>query len=135
VTLERRATFARVADVLLPATDGLPAPSSLEVEQRLLDRALVTRPDLAAELDGVLDALDGADLASALPRLHDEQPARFAVLALFVTGAYYLSPKVRRAIGYPGQKADPALVDEADWFLRDGILEDVVARGPIWRPA
>ncbi len=135
MTPEQRASFARVAAVLLPATDGLPGPADVAVEQRLLDRALVTRPDLEPELGRILDELAGAELPAATRRLHDEEPARFAVLALFVTGAYYLSPKVRRAIGYSGQKPEPALEDEADWFLRDGLLDPVVARGPIWRQA
>ena len=51
------------------------------------------------------------------------------------TGAYYLHPRVRRLIGYPGQKPDPAADDESDYWLRDGLLDPVIDRGPIWRQA
>jgi hypothetical protein len=128
-----RWTFARFADVLLPATDDLPAPSAVEVEGRWLDRALAARPDLTEPLIAILARADGRDPAAEARRLRTEEPEAFATLTLLVTGAYYLSPKVRRRIGYPGQKADPATDDEADYWLRDGLLDPVVARGPRWR--
>jgi len=39
-------------------------------------------------------------------------------------------------LGLPGNapKPKPALPDEADYYFRDGILEPVKARGPIYRP-
>ena len=45
------------------------------------------------------------------------------------------SPKVRRLIGYPGQRAVEVFPDQAEHDLRDGILDPVIARGPIWRRA
>ena len=62
--------------------------------------------------------------------LHDDDPAAFAALALLAPGAYYLHPRVRRLIGYPGQKPEPAPDDESDYWLRDGLLDPVIARGP-----
>ena len=128
-----RATFGALADVLLPAVDDLPAPTSIDVHGRWLDRALDARPDLAEPLRAILAAATGADAAAEARRLRADDPDAFAVLSLLVTGAYYLSPTVRRRIGYPGQKPDPAPDDEADYWLRDGILEPVAARGPRWR--
>lgn len=128
-----RRTFAGLADVLLPAVDDLPAPSASDVGGRWLDRALAARPDLAEPLTAILAAAIDRDPAAEARRLHDEEPEAFATLAFVVTGSYYLSPKVRKRIGYPGQKADPADDDEADYWLRDGILEPVIARGPRWR--
>ena len=119
--------------MLLPAVDGLPTPTSIDVHGRWLNRALEARPDLAAPLAALLAGAAGVDPAAEAERLHADDPAAFAVLALLVTGAYYLSPTVRRRIGYPGQKSDPAPDDEADYWLRDGILEPVAARGPRWR--
>jgi hypothetical protein len=129
VTPEQRAAFARLADELLPATGALPAPSTLGIELKWLDRALATRPDLAADLE---QALTSGATARAL---HADDPPAFAALALMATGAYYLHPRVRRLIGYPGQKPDPAADDESDYWLRDGLLDPVIDRGPIWRPA
>ena len=61
--------------------------------------------------------------------------AGFRLLLSVVTAAYYLSPKVRRRLGYPGQRAHEVFPDQAEHDLRDGILDPVVARGPIWRAA
>ncbi len=127
-----RATFGALADLMLPAVDDLPAPTSIDVQGRWLDRALEARPDLAEPLQAMLAAAAG-DPAAEARRLHADDPEAFAVLSLLVTGAYYLSPTVRRRIGYPGQKPDPAADDEADYWLRDGILEPVAVRGPRWR--
>ncbi len=122
-----REAFARLADELLPATGDLPAPSSVGVSERWLDRALAARPDLAAPLERALAAgVSASELA-------DADPEAFAALALLVPGAYYLHPRVRRLIGYPGQRPDPAADDESDHWLRDGLLDPVVARGEIWR--
>ena len=129
MTAEDRAAFARLADELLPATGDLPAPSSLGVEAKWLDRALATRPDLEADLARALAS------GSTARELHDADPAAFFALGLMATGAYYLHPRVRRLIGYPGQKPDPAADDESDYWLRDGLLDAVIERGPIWRQA
>ena len=129
MTPAQRAAFARLADELLPATGDLPAPSSLGIEQRWLDRAAATRPDLADALGRALDS------GRTARELHDDDPAAFAALALLAPGAYYLHPRVRRLIGYPGQKPEPAPDDESDYWLRDGLLDPVIARGRIWRDA
>ena len=50
-----RATFAALADVLIPAAGSMPAPSAIGIEGRWLDRALGARPDLGAALGQVLD--------------------------------------------------------------------------------
>ena len=135
MTAAQRVAFAALADVLLPAVDGLPSPSAVGVGGRWLDLALAARADLTATLAAVLDAAQDRDPAAEARRLHEQEPAAFAVLGLLASGAYYMHPRVRKAIGYPGQRADPAADDEADWFLRDGLLDPVVARGPIWREA
>lgn len=47
-------------------------------------------------------------------------------------GAYLI--RVWRRLGYPGRKPTPVLDDEADFYLDGGLLEPVIARGPIYRP-
>ena len=66
MTPDDRAAFARLADELLPATGDLPAPSTLGVEAKWLDRALATRPDLEADLLRALGS--GAERARAARR-------------------------------------------------------------------
>jgi choline dehydrogenase-like flavoprotein len=46
-----------------------------------------------------------------------------------------MNQKVRRRIGYPGQGKRPPYPDEADYDLRDGLLDPVIERGPIHKRA
>ncbi len=131
---EQRSTLAGLADVLVPAADGMPAASEVKVHERWIDKALGARPDLEAGLLAMLDVAADREPAAELERLRTEEPAGFETLALLVTGAYYMHPRVRKLIGYPGQGPNPAYPDEAEWYLRDGLLDPVVARGPIYRP-
>ncbi len=74
------------------------------------------------------------DPETRLAQLRGDDPAALETLVLLVTGAYYMHPKVRKLIGYPGQKATPEYPDEAEYYLSDGLLDPVLARGPIYRP-
>lgn len=129
-----RSTLAGLADVLVPAVDGMPAASEAGVTGKWLDRVLGVRPDLEPLLARVLAGAEGAEPAGEIRRLEREDPAALELLALVVVSAYYLNPKVRRLIGYPGQKATPPFPDESDYYLRDGLLDPVLERGPIYRP-
>lgn len=129
-----RSTLAALADVLVPAYDGLPAASETDALGKWLDRVLQARPDLEPELVRVLAGAEGREPEAELRRLESEDRAGFETLALAVASSYYLSPRVRRAIGYPGQKASPPFPDESDYYLRDGLLDPVLERGSIYRP-
>ncbi len=131
---ESRATLAALADVLVPEAEGMPAASQVDVQGKWVDRVLKVRPDLAAELARVLGTARGREPVAEVERLQHEDAGGFAVLALAVTGAYYLHPRIRKLIGYPGQKKNPPYPDEADYYLRDGLVDPVTARGPIYRP-
>jgi choline dehydrogenase-like flavoprotein len=124
-----RTVFAALADVLIPAAEGMPAASEAGVHEKWLDRALAARPDLRATFERVLIHLGDDDAAEA-ERLRTEDPEGFAALATLAAGAYYMNLKVRKRIGYPGQKRNPPFPDEADYYLDGGLLEPVLRRGP-----
>lgn len=124
----RRETFRGLADALVPESGDLPAAGAVGVSERWLDRAIGARPDLAARLASVLDEAAGSDPAVVLEELERSDPEGLHALTTIVTGAYYLSPKVRKRIGYPGQVANPPFPDEADYYLEDDILAPVLAR-------
>jgi hypothetical protein len=44
-------------------------------------------------------------------------------------------PAVRERIGYPGQGGARARLEEAAEQISDGILDPVLARGPVYTPA
>jgi hypothetical protein len=132
VSPEERATFAALADVLVPEAAGMPAASAVGVHERRLDAVLAARHDLAEPLRSLLADVAGQDAEAEIARLRADDTERFRLLLSLVTAAYYSSPKVRRLIGYPGQRAHEVYPDQAEHDLRDGILDPVVARGPIW---
>ena len=131
LTPEQRATFWALADVLIPATDAMPAASEAGSAEKWLDRALAARPDLVEPLAAALDAAAGKDPAAEARRLHADDPDGFSALAQIASGGYYMNLKVRKRVGYPGQGKRPPFSDEAEYDLRDGLLDPVYARGPI----
>ena len=133
MTEAERATLAAVADVLIPAALGMPAASEAGVPSRGIDRVLAARPDLGPTLAELLARIDPVEAAEDVRRLRASDPDAFRIVLDIVTAAYYLSPKVRRRLGYPGQRPHEVFPDQAEHDLRDGILEPVLARGPIWR--
>ncbi len=130
-----RATFAALADVLIPEAAGMPAASQVDVQGKWLDRVLQARPDILEPLTRILTQAGDQEPSDHVRRLQQEDPVGFGALALAASGGYYMNPKIRKLIGYPGQKANPPYPDEAEYYLRDGLLDPVIARGPIYRPA
>jgi hypothetical protein len=130
----RRSILAAVADVLIPNGDGMPSASEAGVAGRWLDEVLGLRPDFGAPLAVVLDRLKGAEPASAVEQLRSADPAGFGVLAEVVAGGYFLNPKVRAAIGYPGQQPVPIVPEQPPDYEQDGLIASVIGRGRIYRP-
>jgi hypothetical protein len=123
-----------LADVILPADDQMPAASEADADGAWLDRVLSVRADLGSTLTRVLEASTGRDPVAEVRRLRTEDPEGFLALATAVAGAYYLNPRIRALHGYPGQMPSLPEPGESNHDLRDGLLEPVVARGPIYRP-
>lgn len=131
---ELRDTLAALGDVLVPAAEGMPSASEAKVSGKWLDRVVSARPDLEHDLVRVLREAQGKDPAAEIRRLQQSDESGFGTLALVITGGYYLNPKVRRLIRYPGQKPNPPYPDEADFYLEGGLLDPVIERGSIYRP-
>jgi hypothetical protein len=128
-----RETLMGLADVLVPATGVMPAASEADRSGKWLARALRARPDLTPELQRVLKGARGRPPETEIERLQDADTEGYAALAAIVTGAYYMNIKVRKLIGYPGQKPAPPYPDEADYYLADGLLDPVRTRGRRYR--
>jgi choline dehydrogenase-like flavoprotein len=107
--------YASLADELIPAAEGKPSASEADATGKWLERALAARPDLVPLLERALAS--GLDARG----LHEQDPEAFAGLADAVEGAYYMNLKVRKRIGYPGQKSNPPYPDEAEYYL-EGLL-------------
>ena len=127
-----RALLAALADVLIPAADGMPAASQADAAGQWLDAVLTARPDLAGRLKDVLDKARDGTPNDVVTELRANDPDAFGVLAEIVPGGYFMNPDVQQAIGYAGQEPRP--MDPRPDYMDDGLLESVIRRGPIYRP-
>ena len=133
MTETRRATLFALADVLIPAADGQLSASEADPNGKWLERALSARPDLVETLERVLDAAAGHDPEAEARRLHADDTDGFRALATIVSGAYFMNLKVRKRIGFPGQGKRPPFSDEAEYDLRDGLLDPILGRAPSYQ--
>lgn len=132
---EQRTRLAGFADQLIAGGAGMPSGSEADVQGAWIDRTFAVRPDLVAV---VLDVIDQEGTpAAVLDRLRIADQGKFDAFAFAVSGAYLINPRVRKLLGLPGSapEKNPAFPDEAESYLEDGILEPVIKRGPIYRPA
>jgi choline dehydrogenase-like flavoprotein len=130
----QRQTLRALGDVLIPAAGELPSWSAADPNDKWLEKALAARPDLLPVLAELLDSATGRDPGSEARRLHTDEPEAFRALASIVSGSYYMNLKVRKRIGFPGQGKRPPFPDEAEYDLRDGLLDPVIERGPVRPP-
>jgi hypothetical protein len=131
LTDDERATFAAIADQLIPQAHGMPSAAEIDSDDRIMF-VLRSRPDLEDPLRAALRADLGSDVQSRLSKLVNE-PTNLAALQLTIVAGYYTDKRVRDLIGYPGQMA----LDVKSWlvpeYLEEGHIDAVLARGPVWR--
>ena len=128
----QRAVLAGLADVLIPAGDGMPAASAAAVAGQGLNQVLAAVPNLGASLADVLARAKGREPAEVVASLARTDPAAHDILTEVVTAAYFMNPDVRKAVGYAGQGPSP--LDPRVDYMEDSLLEAVIKRGPIYRP-
>ena len=129
---DARARLAAIADLLIPAAHAMPSASDVLTDDRLRFD-LAARPDLVEPLVEALRADLGDDAQARLDRLGREEPANLGALQLAIVAGYYTDRGVRDLIGYPGQMA----IEVKSWlyppYLEEGLIDVVLARGPVWR--
>jgi hypothetical protein len=128
---DERSLLAALADVLIPAGDGMPSASQAGVADQWLDAVLTARPDLAGGLKVLLGKVRNRNPTEAIADLRAHDHAAFEVLAEIVPAAYFMNPEVQRAIGYSGRNPRP--IDPRPDYIENGLLESVIHRGPIYR--
>lgn len=134
-TADQLSAWWAVADVVLPATEEMPSASAADPRAKWLGKSLAARPDLVAPLAALLEEIGTQEPAEAVARLAREQAEAFADLLLVAQASYYMNPKIRKRIGYPGQTSRPIYPDEAEVYLEGDLLGSVISRGPIHRSA
>ena len=126
-----RDRLAAIADVLIPAAHGMPSAADVLTDDRLAF-VLRARPDLIEPLRAALRPELGEDPQRRLDALASEA-VNLGALQLVIVAGYYTDKGVRDLIGYPGQMA----IEVKSWlyppYLEEGLIDAVLARGPVWR--
>lgn len=126
------AVLAAVADHLIPAGHGMPSAATVVGDTRLRF-VLAARPDLlqpllAALRPGLGDGSPGGRLAAL-----EAEGDHLAALQQVVVFAYYTDRDVRERLGYPGQMAKTLYSWKVPDFIEEGLIDQVLARGAVWR--
>jgi hypothetical protein len=127
-----RATLAAVADTLIPAAHGMPSAAQVLTDERLRF-VLTARPDLLEPIRRAVNAGLGEDPQARLDALGRDDPGALGALQLAIVAGYYTDKRVRELIGYPGQEALTIRTWELPAYLEEGLIDAVLARGPVWR--
>jgi hypothetical protein len=127
-----RARFRAIAEALIPAAHGMPSAAAILTDDRLRF-VLHARPDLVGPLRTTLRPELGDDVAARLETLARDEPAALGALQLVIVAGYYTDKGVRELIGYPGQSAIELRSWELPSYLEEGLIDAVLARGPVWR--
>jgi len=132
LTDAERRVLAGVADFLIPAAHGMPSAADVVTDERLRF-VLNARPDLAEPLKQALRPDLGSDTEARLATLGTAESATLNALQLVIVSACYTDARVRELIGYPGQVAITVRSWEYPPYLDEGLIDAVLARGPVWR--
>ena len=127
-----RATLSAIADRLIPAALEMPSAADVLGDDRLRF-VLIARPDLIGPLRAALRGELGDDVEARLDTLGQAEPSTLGALQLVIVAGYYTDRRVRELIGYPGQMALELRSWEYPVYLEEGLIDSVLARGPMWR--
>jgi hypothetical protein len=128
-----RRRLSTIADDLIPAAEGMPAASEVDVGGAQLDLVLKTLPDLVSPLIRAVAWSEPPESGTEwVRRLEVEDADAYLALTVAIVGAYYTHPTVRELLGYPGQLGKPVFLGYPE-YATEGLLEAVLERGPIYR--
>jgi hypothetical protein len=128
-----REGLATILDTLIPGTDSLPSGRAVEAHQELIDRVLEADPRLEPV---VRQAGEHARAAGActLTEIAEWSGGNLESLVFALNAAYYMSKRVRSALGYPGQARRPISLATREEVCSDELIAPVLARGAAYVP-
>lgn len=117
-TTAQRASFALIADQLIPRHPEHLSASEAAIAERLLDQAGEVVPERMVVIERLLadhPVTSSDQAAAAVAGLRDDDPERFDAVAELIAGMYFMSTEVRRRFDYVGQEPEPARADMVDF--------------------
>jgi hypothetical protein len=123
----------RLAEVLIPGTETMPAVTSLPSFEGLLRTAVRACGFKDESIRKAIAALPSAVTWDNVKRFANESEENFHITAVLVSAAYYMAPQVLACLSYPVNRRYPARADEFAEEFGTGILDSVMEREPFHR--
>ena len=124
----QRDRLARLADVMIPAADGMPAARDVGIADDLVDWVLIHRPDLAGAVTRAL-GVEFTDATERLATLRCDDRAAYHATVFAVIAGYYHHAEVCSKIGYAGQVARTLTAHEFPEYVSEGLLDFLLTPG------
>jgi hypothetical protein len=125
--------FLALADFLIPAHKQMPRFSTACSHADAL-AALDFRSDLTGPFARAVPQSLAGNEEAYLDALCQNDDEAFTALTSIVICTYYMNPKVRALIGYPGQENVAYEPHATQGYITDGSLAKVLTRGRKYRP-
>lgn len=132
LTDNQRITLGELAEELIPPSPGFISADEAGVATIFIDRVLAARMDMSGAFIALLEEAE-KDPRGFIWRVQAQESKRFELLTFFIGGAYFMSPRVRAWLGYEGQVGEFQDGAPQPEYGPDGILAQVLDRGPIYR--
>ena len=127
LTQTERRRLGALADILVPARDGMPAASEADVHGTGVDRVTALRPDLLAPVRRALAA------GASVDDLRRDDPEAFAALTTLVAAAYLTEPaRAGGCSATPGRPRCRRAARTRRCATCASSSRPVQARGSIW---
>jgi len=130
----QRETIYVLAECLIPEHSSAPSADQAGLAAKFIDEMLALRDDLLPQFLAIVERAPLDDPKAFCEQLRTTEPASFSLLTFVIAGAYLMSPKARSWLRYEGQVGEPQDGSAQDEYATGGILDQVRARGPIYRP-
>jgi hypothetical protein len=129
---EQQTRLEALAAVMIPGGAGMPGWAGLGLAGAV-DHVLAVEPVWRAPLLRFLELAGPVVTLAEVEALAQADREGFQALGVVIANAYFMDPRVRAAIGYPGQEARDSSVGLGDGDL--ALVAKVADRGSIYRPA
>ncbi|MUL81861.1 MULTISPECIES: hypothetical protein [unclassified Mycolicibacterium] len=131
---EHRALLS-AAGWFLPPSDKYPTFAVADPDNAVLALVLEQLEPLEDEIRAVLAGVPDEGVEGNMTALEESSPEQFEILRTLCLGWYFTCRPVWNVLGYTGRRPVPIGAGEAEQYLSGGILDAVIQRGKIYRPA